>query len=223
VPPALAESPAEKKEAVMISKSKAKVLPQKSGRTFWDRASDEIFADLLTANSCTERIALGEACMGRGLLSASISDALDLIYFLAETVVAAQVAARRYGLKASVLLAIARLHSGYDPADWAAAHGHPVPPGTSALDRMQFIEQSFIEEARYLVTKRSLSLAMLVAGDPAAYFKKLCELGWCEPFELLDLPRLARDFSFADKPVALELHVDPRNPGLTPSVAANAC
>jgi hypothetical protein len=206
-----------------MSKSKAKVLPQKSGRTFWDRASDEIFADLLTANSCTNRVSLGDACVGRGLLSPSISDALDLIYFLAETVVAAQVAARRYGLQASVLLAIARLHSGYDPADWAADHGHPVPPGTSALDRMQFIEQSFIEEARYLVTKRSLSLAMLVAGNPEAYFKKLSELGWCEPFELLDLPRLARDFSFADKPVALELHVDPRNPGLTPSVAANAC
>ena len=81
----------------MISKSKAKVLPQNSGRTYWDRASDEIFADLLTANSCTERIALGDACMGRGLLSASISDALALVYFLAETVVAAQVAARRYG------------------------------------------------------------------------------------------------------------------------------
>jgi hypothetical protein len=218
-----AESPAEKKEAVMISKSKAKVLPQKSERTCWDRASDEMFADLLTTNSCRNRVALGDACMERGLLSASISDAFDLVYFLAETVVAAQVAARRYGLKASVLLAIARLHSGYDPADWAADHGHPVPPGTSALDRMQCIEQSFIEEARYLVTKRSLAPAMLVAGDPAAYFKKLCELGWCEPFELLDLPSLAGDFSFADKPVALALHLDPRNPGLTPSAAANAC
>jgi hypothetical protein len=180
------------------STPKAKMLPQKSGRTHFDRASDELLAHLLTAKGCTVISLATDACLKRGLLSIPIVNSLEDFYFLAETVVAAQVAARQYGLRASVLLAIARLRSGFDPLDFATDHGYAVSFGSSAHDRMQAIEQSFIEEARHLAKTRSLRPLMQVADDPSAYFKKLCELGWCDPGELLDLPRLAQDFKCAD-------------------------
>lgn len=180
------------------SKPKAKMLPQNSGRTPFDRASDELLANLLTAKGCTVLSLAMNACLERGLLSIPMANALEDFSFLAETVVAAQVAARQYGLRASVLLAIARLRSGFDPLDFARDHGYAVSFSSSAHDRMQAIEQSFIEEARHLAKTRSLRPSMQVADDPSAYFKKLCELGWCDPADLLDLPSLAEDFKCAD-------------------------
>jgi hypothetical protein len=176
-----------------------KTTTQKSERTYLDRVDDESLARLLTASCCAQADAASTELLERGVLPLSIVHALESFYFLAESVVSARVAARKYGLQTSALLAIARVRSGTDPADWATDQGHPVFPGSSALHRLQAIEASFMEEAKHLATERSLSPAMQVANDPEAYLKKLHELGWTtDDLELLDLLSLADLFRPCD-------------------------
>lgn len=183
-------------------------------RTPWDYRSDELLSALLSSNPVVRDLA-GDECQSRGLMPVSVLNALGVFHFLVEAVVPAQVAARMYGLRPSVLLAIARLRSGFDAGDYARDNGHPLMPGSPASVRAVAIEQAFITEAKGLAKDRRLRPAMEVADDPSAYLEKLCKLGWCNAHELRDFLALVNEDDFrscdhsrgrrADRLVAAEI------------------
>lgn len=127
----------------------------------------------------------GGRCMLRGLLPGHLLSCLDVLEFLSYTVISAQKAQRRYGVRASVLLSMAIDEFSFDVRELARD-----PTILRERDDKRKISPNidrwFLNRAKQLATRNPLKTA-LKSPSVKRYINWICDLGFGDSMKALDL------------------------------------
>ena len=121
-------------------------------------------------------------CIDRGLLPIGLLHAFEVLGFVSRTVLSAHQAQRKYGIPASVLMAIGMLDHGYDAQD--VAGDQSIYQGCVCCLAPN-IGKWFMEKAEHLATK--FKEAMPFVDDVKAYIKSLRDLSFCDNLYAIDV------------------------------------
>jgi hypothetical protein len=125
-------------------------------------------------------------CVEKGLLPGPLLSALNVLQFLSCTVLSAQKAQRIYGVRASVLLAIALDESAFD-ANNLLRSGPLLNEYSGEPAISPQIDKWFLTRARVLATSKRFKAAMILNSDVKAYIYRICHLGFCDDLRAEDL------------------------------------
>jgi len=131
-------------------------------------------------------------CLAKGLLSTQLATSFELLKFLSRTVLAAQKTQRKYGVPASVLIAIAVNESAWEADDLCVGRRRLAAWQGCDCCYAPDIEMWFLTKGKHLSTSAKFRGAMPLVHDVKAYVHELCVLGlengtWSYEGDLLDL------------------------------------
>ncbi len=133
-------------------------------------------------------------CLETGLLPSSFARFLDVLQFLAKTVISAQRAQRLYGVRASVLLAMALDESSFNLGNLIDSQYLDTESQVIFMAN-PYVDKWFLKRAKKLSTDKRLRKAMSSANDPKAYLFELFGLGFCDLCRANDLMANIEEFN----------------------------
>jgi hypothetical protein len=128
----------------------------------------------------------GSRCQEKGLLPGHLLAALDVLQFLSCTVLSAQKAQRLYGIRASVLLAMALDESSFDAND-LLKNGKLLNDYSGERAISPQVNDWFLARAKMLATSKRFRAAMSLSSNVKAYIHRICDLGFCDNLNAEDL------------------------------------
>jgi hypothetical protein len=124
-------------------------------------------------------------CTERGLLPGHLLSCLDVLGFLSFTVLAAQKAQRKYGVRASVLLSMAMDEFGFDVRD--LARDTVLCSDNGNVKRISpKIDRWFLTRAKHLTTAKAFRKA-LQCRSTRGYIQQICDRGFGDSLKAEDL------------------------------------
>jgi hypothetical protein len=128
---------------------------------------------------------VGMRCTGRGLLPGHLLSCLDVLEFLSFTVLAAQKAQRKYGVRASVLLSMALDEFAFDVR--SLARDSALCSDKGDVKRISpKIARWFLARAKHLATAKAFRKA-LQCHSTRGYIEQICERGFGTSMKAVDL------------------------------------
>lgn len=129
---------------------------------------------------------MSNRCQEKGLLPGHLLAALEVLQFLSCTVLSAQKAQRVYGVRASVLLAMALDEASFDAND-LLKNGKLLNDYSGEPSISPQIDEWFLARAKMLATSKRFKMAMNLNSDVKAYIRRICDLGFCDHLKAEDL------------------------------------
>lgn len=144
-------------------------------------------------------------CQEKGLLPGHLIACLEVLQFLTYTVLSAQKAQRLFGVRASVLLAMAMNEGAFDVSNLINSSPFSEYAGVCSLSPA--LDKWFLARARRLTADKRFRKAMSCAKDPKVYIFELFGLGYCDRLEALDLVDNIKsyDLEFCDRAGLLDI------------------
>lgn len=127
----------------------------------------------------------GDRCLSRGLLPGHLLDCLHVLDFLSVTVLSAQKAQRAYGVRASVLLAMAIDECGFEVRDLARDPELLQEDYDNNRLISPRVDQWFMNRAKRFATKRFQKALQCVSLEGCVDL--ICELGFGDSMKAKDL------------------------------------
>ena len=145
--------------------------------------------------------AASQKCLAKGLLPAGLLGAVNTLQFLTCTVLSAQKAQRTYGVRASVLLAMALGESAYD-ANNLLSGGKLLDDYNGERSISSDIDEWFSERAQMLACTEPFREALPFVADSKTYIHRICALGFCDDSDARDLVSRIEEFFLTDLDMA---------------------
>lgn len=126
-----------------------------------------------------------ERCSAKGLLPSHLVDYLVVLNLLSFTVLSAQKAQRKYGVRASVLLSMAIDESSFEIRDLVSSP-NLIREQEGRRSLSPDIDRWFLNRAKKLATSKAFKDALPCVAV-REYIQAICESGFGDPMKALDL------------------------------------
>lgn len=158
-----------------MKNTRSRPIQEERGSLPWEeemQALRTMLDPVVAATTCSRDEVL-EPCFNRGLLPGALIENFQMLRFVSRAVLFAQAAQRRFGVPASVLMAIGLGESGWN---------------STCLGRdAKQLASWFWEKGRELASRYPTATRLALDGDFKAYVNKLQILGYCSCLDAEDI------------------------------------